>query len=361
MKLLSKFIAFIIVTVANFCEIAAVVFVVDKNAVCPDRACIAHLAASILVAIAFALFRVEYSEPIDCEENKNVQYGNPIAVPAFFLAFFMPFFGPLTVSILGFATRPRSENQSEIFKDYVEYVKSINEDIPRFDDSSEEKIIFNLLEIEPVVDVIQTKSKTAVWGSIENLSHRTDRVAVSLIRDSIRKDDAEIKFLSSIGLDKMEDNFQKRISDAFTDLQNEKTMNNAKRYLEVSISYLNSELVPLQLNQTMIRDLLEKATELAKEFPCEEILFCQAQVLFLSGFVAESLKAITHLLDEKKIKAEMILPAAEILFKTGQSRLLLQLIQQLENSDEQSLKLDQSDFEVDLEELKEFWLIGANQ
>ncbi|MEW6710610.1 MAG: hypothetical protein AB1403_12365 [Candidatus Riflebacteria bacterium] len=359
--MLSKFFAFIIAAFANLCEIAAVVFVVDKNAVCPGRACIAHLAASILVAIAFALFRVEYSDPAIRKDRKTVQYGNPIAVPAFFLAFFMPFFGTLTVSILGFATSPRPENQSQIFKDYVDYVKSINEDIPRFDDSSEEKIIFKLLEIEPVVDVIQNKSKTAVWGSIDNLSQRNDQGAVSLIRDSIRKDDAEIKFLSSIGLDKMEDRFQKRISDAFTDFQNEENINNAKNYLEVSISYLNSGLVPLELNQAMIRDLLEKSTKLAKQFHSEEILFRQAQVLFLAGSFTESIKILKNLIDEKKIKAAMIFPAAEILFKAGQSNLLLQILKELESADEESLKIDQSDFEVDLDELREFWLIGANQ
>ncbi|MFZ5950253.1 MAG: hypothetical protein ACOYXC_06090 [Candidatus Rifleibacteriota bacterium] len=361
MKLLSKIIAFIIVAVANLCEIAAAVFVLDKNAACPDKACIAHLAASILVAIAFALFRVEYSEPAGGKEHKIRQFSNPMAVPAFFLAFFMPFFGPLTASILGFVTRPRAENQSQIFKDYVEYVKSINEDIPRFDDSSEEKIIFKLLEIEPVVDVIQAKSKTAVWGSIDNLSHRTDHGAVSLIRDSIRKDDAEIKFLSSIGLDKMEERFQIRISDARAVFQNERSLSSAINYLEISISYLNSELVPLELNQSFVRDLVQKATELIKEFNHEEIIFCYAQILFLSGLVPESLKVVKTLMDEKKIKPGMLLPAAEILFKAGQYHLLLQLLKQLENSDEQSLKLDQADFEVDPEELKEFWLNGAEK
>jgi hypothetical protein len=218
MKLIFKILAFLVAALANICEVIAVQQVIGQKSTSFGPAFTAHLFAALLIILAFFLYRVEYdnNKPEDQnlrqpKQEESTGYNNPMAVPAFFISFFMPVFGTLTACIMGFLLQPRLQNESEIFKDYIDYVKTIKEDWPRFDKLSEDQLILKMLEVEPAVDTMDSASKSSVWGSIDNLRRRSDSGAVSLIREVMKKNDVEVKFLASIGLEKMEENFQEQI------------------------------------------------------------------------------------------------------------------------------------------------------
>lgn len=360
MKLFSKILAFLLVAVANIGEIVAIALVTEPGAECPGSACIIHIFSAVLIFLAFALYRVQIWENEDSgnDSSKSRAYANPIVIPAFFLAVFIPMFGILTVSILGFIIKPKNKSESPIFQDYIEYVKNIEEEAPRFDKSSEEQIILKLLEIEPVVDLINSSSKNAVWGSIENLSQRTDQGAVSLIRESIKQNDAEVKFLASIGIEKMEDQFQQKITQAENELKKNHSTAAACEYLKTSIAYLKSGLTSIELNRSLLNNLLKECNQYLAEAHDSELLFLKVQLLDLAGDKQKSLDLLNAMLAEHKIARHMVLSAAEIFFSAGRIKDVRRLLTDLDKDNEASLGLDRDEFETDLDEFREFWLPG---
>lgn len=366
MKLFSKLVAFLVIVLANLCEVFAVAWVAEPAATCPGKACFAHFLSAVLVTLAFALFRVEYKideiSPVKDDSEEIVErvesYANPMLVPAFFIAFFIPMFGTLAISLLGLVCRPKKLCESPIFNDYIDYVKNIDDDVPRFDKASEEQIILKLLEVEPVVDTINSKSKTAVWGSIDNLSQRTDSRAVSLIRESIRQNDAEVKFLASIGLEKMEESFQQRIVAAEKTLKSEPSADNLKNYLKQALLYLRSGLSDLSLNRSLLQKLASRYDQYGKDFQDKELKMLRAQILFLAGDKSGSGELVEKLMTEKSVSGEMILPAAEILFANGRLSEVRSLLAELTEADYAIMGLENQGVEVDLDELREFWAPG---
>ncbi len=362
MKHLFKILAFLIAALANICEIIAVQQVLEPESACFGPACVAHLIAALLITLAFFLYRVKLD---DKPEEKNLGqpeqeepdgYNNPMAIPAFFISFFMPVFGTLTASIMGFLLQPRRQNESEIFKDYIDYVKTIKEDWPRFDKLSEDQLILKMLEVEPVVDAINSASKTSVWGSIDNLSRRADSGAVSLIRETIKKNDAEIKFLASIGLEKMEESFQERIADAERKLEGIHTVEAAVSYLRVSISYLNSGLSSVELNKSLLKKLFSCCEKfLQEDKDNDELRFFRAQLLFLDGQKDASLTLIDDMLRKNTYKNEMLLDLAKIVFACGNLEKTLFLLEKIGKIDRSSLDLESEGIEIERDELFEFW------
>lgn len=361
MKLLFKIIAFLIVIFANVCEVVAVQQVLNPMAACFGAACFAHLFAALLVTLGFFLYPVEANrrqenEQADSENQEGGSYSNPIVVPAFFIAFFIPVFGTFTASIMGFLLKPRQQNESEIFQDYINYVKTIKEDWPRFDKLSEDQLILKMLEVEPVVDAINSTSKTSVWGSIDNLSRRADSGAVSLIRDTIRKNDAEIKFLASIGLEKMEDSFQERMAKAEREFVREQTISSAIGYLQVSIQYLKSGLSSVELNKGLLQKLFSCCDKVLSEEPENtELSFFKAQLLFFDGQKEASLKLIEEILKVDTLKNEMLLDTAKIVFACGDLEKTLVLLEKIGKTDRANFNLEADGIEIELEELLEFW------
>lgn len=362
MQQLFKIIAFILVAFANLFEIAAVAALADPGAGCFGKACQQHFFAAFLIAVAFSLFPVQIVEP---GENGNREskrsFSNPMAFPSFFIALFIPMFGTLTASILGFIIKPVAEKDSPIFNEYIDYVKNIDDDMPRFEKKSEESIILKLLEIEPVVDLINSKSKTAVWGSIENLSHKADNSSVAMIREAVRQSDVEIKFLAGIGLEKMEDDFKSQIMAAEKELQMSKNLPAALQYLKISISYLKCGLTPLQLNEKFIADLFSVCSDFNDRDDDATLRFYRAQLLNLVGENDKSLSIIETLIADEALKPEMLLPVAEIMFRAGRIDIVKALIPNIEKSEFSQLGFENGETELDLEELLEFWGSGEKE
>jgi tetratricopeptide (TPR) repeat protein len=213
-----------------------------------------------------------------------------------------------------------------------------------------------MLEVEPVVDTIESASKTTVWGSIDNLRRRSDSGAVSLIREVIKKNDAEIKFLASIGLEKMEENFQKQIIETGRNWEENHTLESAARYLRASIAYLKSGLSSIELNKSMIQKLFNCCDDvLHEDNENAEIRFFKAQLLFLDGQKDACLSLLEDIISKNDFKSEMLLEMAKIAFACGDLEKTLFLLEKISKSDQPGLDLESDGFDIEREELIEFW------
>lgn len=361
MKLLFKIVAFLLILLSNLIEIMAVrLLLVHKLPEFPWQALIFHLVASVVLTAGLWLFRLRLSENSDSEANKTAEstnnfYSNPMMVPAFCMSFFMPVFGAFTVSLLSLLFKPTEKNDTEVFSDYLDYVKSIDDDIQRFDRQPEERLILRFLQTEPVVDLLKSKSKPMIWGSIDNLSRRADQTAVNLIRDSIRQEDAEIKFLASIGLEKMEEQLIKKVEDAQTELLEKNDLQAHKNFIEAVLDYLTSDISPSELNTGLIEEALKAIKSAEEKFSATGLKYHHARILFLSGDLPECLKITNELFTAQKLEDESLPFALEVYFKTGCMDRVKDLLKRLVKCPNAEEILEKQLYEIAPAELEEFW------
>jgi len=347
MKPFFKILGYLLILISNLLEIFAVwLLLTTPSSNVPWTAAIIHILAAVTLTIALSLFRLKIYDS---------SYANPMMTPAFCMALFMPVFGTFTVSLLSLLFKPVSEKETEIFADYLDYVKSIDADIQHFDRQSEDRLILRFLRIEPVVDLLKSKSKAMVWGSIDNLSRRADQTAVNLIRDSIRQEDAEIKFLASIGLEKMEEQLIQKIADAQIEMQTKDDLSAHREYIAAVLSYLTSEISPPELNTGLIEEALRAIREAESRFAATELQFYHARIHALAGNHVASNKIVNDLLQNEKLDAAMLPFAIDSFFRTGQLTIVKTLINRFVNCPDACEILEQQLFEIDPVELQEFW------
>lgn len=357
MKLFFKIFAFFTLLLGNLVEIIFTRILVIKPQSSLLLLILTHVCGCILVTIGLALWKLKIIKKTLSETNKEneASISNPMFVPAFFLSFFMPIFGPATVTILGLMLKPVEKKESEVFDDYVGYVKLAKDDKPRFPKLSEDMIILQLMDVEPVVDLIHSNSKKNVWGSIDNLSKRTDQTSVSLIRESIQQDDAEIKFLASIGLEKMEKQLQEKLDADRKALQEKSDLASHLEFIKTSISYLNSNLVPIRLNGELIDETMKVLNQAIKDSLTDELLFYKAQILYLTSELKSSSEIFSGLIENKKLKDYMFPLAMEVLFQCGKISMVRKLVKEFSTDEKNEIILDGTHSEIDLAELQEFW------
>ena len=233
MKRLLNIVAIIVGLIANLVEIYSVwLLTLSKEPVSFVYSLVLHLAASIFIfiAVAFSFKKVQKEAPDDnkladkeaeeefehivhpeiellektekeLETKETEQVKNPLLWPSFFLSFFLPIFGVFVTSVLAILISPNEKKESEVFDDYIDYIRLNASDRPRFSSINFESHVAGKLNLEPIVDLLSSNKKSVVWGSLENLSHRSDSLAVSLIKQTIQRSDMDIKYLSSLGLD----------------------------------------------------------------------------------------------------------------------------------------------------------------
>lgn len=354
MKLFFKIVAFLLIIISNLIEIMAVKLLLTINTTeIPWQVLKGHFVAAAILTVGLWLYRLKLNTSSDSDDNS--WYSNPMTTPAFCMAFFMPVFGVFTVSLLALLFKPSEKNDTEVFADYLDYVKSIDNDVQRFDKQPEERLILRFLQIEPVVDLLKSKSKAMVWGSIDNLSRRADQTAVNLIRDSIRQEDAEIKFLASIGLEKMEEQLVKKIEDSLQELQIRNDLQAHKDYIEAVLSYLTSDISPSQLNTGLIDEALKTIRSAEEKFAANELKFHHARILALAGNITDSLKIIDELAMSQKLEDEMLPFAIDIYFRNGRLKPAGSLLQRLVKSPDAGEILEKQLYEIAPAELEEFW------
>lgn len=343
--------------ISNVLEIVAVRALLNKTGDGHLYALFLHVIAALVMLFALTVFKVKLQKKNanDLQDHEQSFYANPMLIPAFFMVIFIPIFGPITVSILALLIKPVSQKKTELFVDYITYIKSIDNDIERFDKLPEEHLILKFLRIEPVVDLLGSRSKSMVWGSIDNLSKRADKVAVDLIRSSIRQDDAEIKFLASIGLEKMEKQLLDRIENNHNELLEKDDLPSHRLYVESVLDYLNSGIAPAELSTAMISEALRVINMAEKRFQAGELRFFHAQILASANEPIKSLNIIEELLNSNQLETVMIPFAVESYFKAGNLDRVKQLLSNFVASEKASEILASQLYEIDVNELKEFW------
>lgn len=362
MKLFFKIAGIILLLISNVLEIVAVRILLTRTEDGHLYALFFHVIAALVMVIALVLFKVKLQEKNTNTLQQAPQqsfYANPMLIPAFFMVIFIPIFGPITVSILALLIKPVSQKKTELFVDYIDYIKSIDPDMERFEKLPEERLILKFLRIEPVVDLLGSRSKSMVWGSIDNLSKRADQIAVDLIRSSIRQDDAEIKFLASIGLEKMEKQLLDRIENSHIELLEKDDLPSHRHYIESVLDYLNCGISPAELNTAIINEALRAVNSAEERFQAGELRFFHAQILARANQFEKSLKIMEELLNNEKLETEMIPFAMDSYFKAGNLDRVKQLITRFVASDKAGEILENQFFEIDVNELKEFWLGSA--
>ncbi len=364
MQLLYKIFGFLLLLLSNIIEIAAVRELLSKTKNSHYQALFLHLIAGLVIVLGLALFRLRLDrndkKTAPKDDDRNSFYPNPMFLPAFFMAVFMPVFGPLTVSILALLIRPVSRKTTEVYADYIDYIKSVDSDLERFDKIPEERLILKFLKIEPVVDLLGSKSKAMIWGSIDNLSKRADHSAVELIRASIRQNDAEIKFLASIGLEKMEKQLIDHIEKCHEGLIQKDDLQAHRAYVEAVLDFLNSGIAPAELSTTLIEDALKVVKAAETRFAAEELEFFHAQILASADENKKSLRLIEDLITKNKLEPVMMPFAMEAFFKAGKLQQVKKLINEFAACDSAQDILEKQLYEIDLNELEDFWS-GANQ
>jgi hypothetical protein len=381
-KFLSNFIYILLILIGNILEFFAVYFLLEKPDIRFNQLFLLHFAACLLIMLGMFISRLklkiihdEHTKPkpiyivdndewedasdTDNEEDEEIIIWHPFLFPSFSLAFFVPIFGPLTTSLLSMAITPIDGSNSEIFKEYLDYIRMHAPKGRRFDNTSSDKIVSDYMDIEPVVDLINTNNKSVIWGSIENLSKRSDHLAVNLIKQTMQRSDMDIKYLSSLGLDKIEENYAKNLKDF---KENATSIEDAKNFcskLEELIQYHSSRILPAELAQELENEALKLSSLGLKMFPeSNDIEAYHAKFLTWKGDEAKATAIFDKLFRQKKLPERFSLEVAEIFLKKGKIETVKSLVKRFTSSEFNQEFLDNSGYELQLDELRSFWVEG---
>ena len=350
MNQLFKIFAILLFLVGNLIEVFFVWLLPRADNIATEVVLFVHLLAALVVASGFLFIR----HPEDPDDDDSKTKGSSAFYPVLFIALFIPVFGPLTASIVGLFVKPFAERSSKLFEDYLEYVKTDEERRPRFDKLPEDRIIMNGLDIEPVVDLIRSESKKDVWGSIDSLSTRADRNAVELIRQTISQDDAEIKFLASIGLEKIEDQLASNLEEARQNYKNNKGSRECLALLQAASKYIDSGLVPENLSREIAAEMLEVIDDSA--IKSSEINYYAALFLFSIDNVKESVVLVNKLVENQELSDFMYPTAMEIVMAFGDLDQVKVLMSEFVQKSESQEVIDELNLDINLDDLSDFWL-----
>jgi hypothetical protein len=383
-KFLSNFIYILLILIGNILEFFAVYLLLEKPEIKFNQLFLLHFAACILIMLGMIISRLKLkiiknkqakSKPIyivdnkeweessgtdsQSKENEKIIIWHPFLLPSFSLAFFVPIFGPLTTSLLSMVITPIDGSNSAIFKEYLDYIRMNAPKGRRFNKTSSDQIVSDYMDIEPVVDLLNTNNKSVIWGSIENLSKRSDHLAVNLIKQTMQRSDMDIKYLSSLGLDKIEENYAqnlKNFKENATSIEDDKSFCNK---LEELIQYHNSRILPAELSLELENEAIKLSLLGQKMFPQSPgIEAYHAKFLTWKGEETKATAIFGKLFRQKKLPERFSLEVAEIFLKKGKIETVKALVKRFTSSEFNQEFLDNSGYELQLDELRSFWVEG---
>jgi hypothetical protein len=260
-------------------------------------------------------------------------------------------------SVLAILVSPNEKKESEVFDDYIDYIRLNASDRPRFSPINIESHVAGKLNIEPVVDLLNSNKKSVVWGSLENLSHRSDSLAVSLIKQTIQRSDMDIKYLSSLGLDRIESIYSNKLAIKRIAIKQHPSITNYTKLFELVLQYINSGLLDKELSENLINETLASISHADDQYPGNPTISAyKASFLLNLKKTEEARNIFKDLMDKNLLADKFKIQACEVFFQSSELEILETLVKDLTKNEFNQNYIEKVQFETELSDLREFWL-----
>lgn len=299
-----------------------------------------------------------------CSLTKGARDGDVNVMPiamfyrySLLIGLFFPIFGIPGVTLFIFITHYEESRRAKVIEEYTSHISPNIARRPRYERIDVFEAARRELDVEPVVDLLTSQDRHLLWGSIEVLSRRTDEKSIRMIRETLDRQDMDVKFYSAWGLDRIERRFRTRRKALEKVLETDFHLPTAIELLETISHAIKSRFYQGPLLGKLIEDGLALADRTTAAFP-DDPLAASYQAVFLveSERTDEARATFQRLIDHQALLPAFIPDAAEVFFRHREFGTVRMLIELLAQSPENEVFLSCRALEASLEDLGDFWL-----
>ncbi|MBF0407813.1 MAG: hypothetical protein HQM10_10690 [Candidatus Riflebacteria bacterium] len=193
--------------------------------------------------------------------------------------------------------------------------------------------LFRILDIEPVVDLINGPEKERIIETIELLAKYENKESVDLLREAMEKGDGDIKFYSSWGLECMEDSYSSKIGSLRKRISEKNDREVILEYIEVVFRFCESGLPDNDSRAKLLEDCREIIVRLLNKIPEDTEFMALAGIIQkLSGNSFMACQIFQRVIDKPNFPQKYLHECADAFFQEGNFEIVKKIMIRLNAS-----------------------------